>query len=503
MTTPSNALGYKHRFIYLIILGVIFLGSYAYTFDAKLALLGDNASYYSLGKAIAQGEGYVNISKITKSPNNHYPPGYPVIISAVLIFADSIVAVKILNGLFLAGSILIGFLLLAHFSNSYILAFVVSAVTLFNSHVLFYSSLMMSEVPYMFFSLLAIYLFTKVNFDDFSFKNHYWLGCIAAIIVAYYVRSLGIALLAGFCLHLLFNKKWMPMLATIGLFVVGALPWFIRGQKLGGASYLNQLKMINPYNPGLGNASLGDFIDRAINNFTRYISREIPDSIFTYGPEYNTPASGGEWIWGIAILGIAGFGIYQLKQHRLVVLGYLLGTFVILMIWPDEWIGVRFIVPIVPVLVFCFLYGIVKLRSSVGERPLIQYSGLILILFTLSSFNQLHDTAKAPYPPAWQQYFEVADWLKKNEKQAVVSCGKPSLFYTFAGDNFTMRYKFTQNADELLADLEKQQVDYVVIDQVYGNTFQYLLPAVRQYPNRFEQVLHLKNPDTFLLRFKK
>ena len=92
--------------------------------------------------------------------------------------------------------------------------------------------------------------------------------------------------------------------------------------------------------------------------------------------------------------------------------------------------------------------------------------------------------------------------VKKNETGVVVSCGKPSLFYTYA-DNYTMRYKFTKDPAELIADLEKQKVDYVVIDQVYGNTFQYLLPAVRQYPNRFEQVLHLKNPDTFLLKFKK
>ena len=91
----------------------------------------------------------------------------------------------------------------------------------------------------------------------------------------------------------------------------------------------------------------------------------------------------------------------------------------------------------------------------------------------------------------------------KNENGKVVSCGKPSLFYTYAGDNYTMRYQFTQDATELIAHLERQQVDYVVIDQVYGNTLQYLLPAVRQYPNRFEQILHLKNPDTFLLKFKR
>ena len=84
----------------------------------------------------------------------------------------------------------------------------------------------------------------------------------------------------------------------------------------------------------------------------------------------------------------------------------------------------------------------------------------------------------------------------------VISCGKPSLFYAYA-DNYTMRYKFTSDTNELLTQLERQKVDYVVIDQVYGNTFKYLLPAVRQHPERFSQVLHFKNPDTFLLKFKR
>jgi hypothetical protein len=56
------------KYVYLIILAIAVVAAYSYTFDSKQALLGDNASYYSLGKALAQGEGYVNISKITKSP---------------------------------------------------------------------------------------------------------------------------------------------------------------------------------------------------------------------------------------------------------------------------------------------------------------------------------------------------------------------------------------------------------------------------------------------------
>ncbi len=72
---------FYENFIYMIIIAILFLGVYGFIFDKKLDLNGDNAYYYMLGKALSQGEGYVNIADINKSPNNHYPPGYPFILS--------------------------------------------------------------------------------------------------------------------------------------------------------------------------------------------------------------------------------------------------------------------------------------------------------------------------------------------------------------------------------------------------------------------------------------
>ena len=68
----------------LITLGFLFI--YQYIFDPKIDLNGDNASYYILGKALNAGEGFVNINSIHKTPNNHFPPGYPAIISLIMFF---------------------------------------------------------------------------------------------------------------------------------------------------------------------------------------------------------------------------------------------------------------------------------------------------------------------------------------------------------------------------------------------------------------------------------
>ncbi|MTI28795.1 hypothetical protein E1163_27800 [Fulvivirga kasyanovii] len=497
------------RFIYLAVLVVSFLAAYVYTFDSKLAMLGDNASYYILGKALSEGEGYTDINRIDHKSNNHYPPGYPAIISVVLLFGKSIISVKILNGIFLITGLWLLFELVNKITENEPFAFVVAFLALINSHMLWYSSIMMSEIPFFCFSILSIWAFVKADHEKLSWKDPYLIISIIAMIISYYIRSLGVALLGGYVLYFILQKRWKPGLAFFIAFVAGALPWFIRSQKLGGGSYMKHLAMINPYQPELGAADFGDFVDRFINNFSRYITFEIPSAIFPVKqPEYGTAYSAGDWLLGLFIVILFFYGIFSLPKYRWLIIGYILGTLAILMIWPDVWIGVRFIVPVVPVFILGFLYGlyngVLQLRKLLSfNKAVSPYWLLLLAVLYVKPVNAIHDQAKIPYSPGWRNYFEIAKWVDRNlEEDVVVSCGKPSLFYLYA-DTYTRRYKFAQDPKELIEDLEKHKIDYVVIDQVYGNTLRYLLPAVRQYPERFEQVYHLRNPDTFLLKFKR
>ena len=61
--------------LYFGILFLIFIQVYPYIFDAKIFLGGDNADYYLLANALADGEGYVNIHLPGAPPANHFPPG--------------------------------------------------------------------------------------------------------------------------------------------------------------------------------------------------------------------------------------------------------------------------------------------------------------------------------------------------------------------------------------------------------------------------------------------
>ena len=127
---------------------------------------------------------------------------------------------------------------------------------------------------------------------------------------------------------------------------------------------------------------------------------------------------------------------------------------------------------------------------------------LIFIFLFIPKINELKAQAKSKYPPNWENYFATARWVKNNtNKDVVVCCRKPVMFYLFA-DRHTTGYKNTLDDQELIESLIKNNVAFVVLEQLgFGSTYRYLYPAIKKNPELFPAVFHLKNPDTYLLKF--
>ncbi len=496
--------------IVLIAILIGFMISYAYVFDTKIDMNGDNASYYMLGKALNQGEGYVNINSVFKSPNNHFPPGYPVIISGVLHVWNSFTAVKILNGIFFLCTLILAYIIVRDISGNNVVAWISVPFLLVNTHLLRFSTIMMSEIPFMFFSLLSIYFFFKAYNQTGKREITNYIAAFIFFMVAFYIRTLGIALLASFGLVVIFDlkKKWKVLAAYIPGFVLFFIPWWLRSQHLGGNSYIKQLVMINPYRPELGQINASELYIRVIKNMERYITREIPDVLFPFKTfNYREEAGMGEWITGILIAVILIAGIVNLKRYKKLVAGYMVSTFAVLLLWPDVWVGVRFVLPLLPFLLAGFLNGIHYLLTTIPRKlnytktvPL--WPVLLLLIAYYPDARKLNIKARMKYEPKWNNYFELAKWFRKRDiNDVVVSCRKPVMFYLYS-DTFTTRYEYTQDDKELIADLKNRKTDYVVIDQLgYSSTYRYLIPAIQKNPDQFEVILHVENPDTYLLKF--
>ena len=123
---------------------------------------------------------------------------------------------------------------------------------------LHYAHQVMSEVPYLTFSLLALWLVER-GVGREGLKGNWWLvGGFACTIWAYYIRTVGIALVAAVVVYLLRRRDFRRCLLFGGAAFVCWLPWTLRNQAVGGGSvYIKQLFMVNPYHPERGLARRG------------------------------------------------------------------------------------------------------------------------------------------------------------------------------------------------------------------------------------------------------
>lgn len=302
------------------------------------------------------------------------------------------------------------------------------------------------------------------------------------------------------------------LLTGFGLLI---FPWQWRQMSLGGGSYLRQLMLKNPYDPSMGPMGIVDWLTRFWENFLRYVSREIPSGLLNItNINYQMPIKASEYLIGIVTLALIIVGIRTLFKKHPFILFYVLGTFGIVLLWPQVWFGIRFLLPLIPLLFFTLVTGITTLCDFIAKKylhikftttitTLIVIVGLLCIkLYADIPLKKLRQMAQQPYPPNYANYFALAKWIKKNTSDSVlIACRKEQLFYLYA-DRSVTRFKNTSNEEAQLAYLKAKGVNYIVLDQLgFSDTQKYLVPAINKYPRKFKPVAHIKKPDTYLFRF--
>jgi hypothetical protein len=316
-------------------------------------------------------------------------------------------------------------------------------------------------------------------------------------------ETFGLILFGALFLYLLFSKKWKQLAVSSATYVLLVLPWIIRG-KMVGSSYARQLMQVNPYKPELGDLTTTTFIERIQNNFTRYISLDIPNSIFNMQRDTEqTPFS--FWVVGLLIITAMFFGIFRLKDYRLFFLSYIIAVFSILLIWPDAFGGLRFIEVLVPVFLFLMIFGVVELLNFTFGKIKISFSPywlLIFVFYYVTPLENLKAQLSQTVPQNYRNYFELAKWAKQNTpKDAVFSARKADIFMYYS-DRVTVGDKPSLNDTVVLDFFRTNGVDYVVLEQLgFASTPKYLYPAIQKNQDKFVIASQLPNPDTYLLKF--
>lgn len=502
--------------IYILILGILFTVIYTMIFDAKLDLNGDNAHYLTLAKNISEGSGYSNVTPNGTVPASHFPPGYSAFLSLfMLVGIRSLVFFKVLNGILFFASLMGIYYLLWKITDNRVLAFVCTGLAIFSPHTLQFSSMVMSEMLFLFCSVVSFYAFYRYSILEKEAPRLHLLSWLLVVIIftayAYYVRAAGLALIFAVVIFFLFRKQWLRGVAVLGGILLLLLPWWIRNHSLGIESrYFGTMMTVNPWRPEKGSiSSVGEFIRKMIANFDETVIKGFRDIIFPFIPvNYDVSSTFFQIVAGLLILGIVLYGAWNLKPLRWLFIAYLVGQIGLFMLWHGGNEN-RYVIPVAPFIIVCFYTGVYylvagKVKSGTKTALNMPYLFLVMLFALWSPVQAVSVKAKKPYPPAFANYFTIAVEMQKQLPKNIVCCRKPEFFTYFAPDLYAINYKYSTETREVIRDLIEKNVDYVVLEQLgYASTIRYLYPAIMENEELFELVWRLPNPDTYLFKFDR
>lgn len=502
--------------IFPLLIFVAWLGVARYTFNEKPDLNGDNFNYYIYASSLASGQGYCDLSAPGAPATNNFPPGYPLLMTPLRMLTDSFVAQKWLNEVFVLLSLLLLYFGLMRAGLPIMISFSAAVSGAFLPRLFHFSTMMMSEASFLLTSVVVLYCLIRMAEDEETWWSELkkpWLYLmVVAVVLNYHIRTQGLAMIAGVLLALLIRKRWAATGVTALGFILGTLPWKLRNAALGlnGNRYMDAMMQANPWRPEEGTLTVAEMIHRFFDTLQMLLFQAIPNTVF---PFFNTNPDQPEYTLGIYLTGallvaLMIYGCWHTGKWRWVLLAYIAATLGLISLFSTP-SGSRYITTILPLLSAVEFIGLWKLVTLIPKRPqwldTAAAIALLLILFTCKAgLQEEHKLSQQRYPRQYKQFFAIGEQVKKKTPEGTIVCSrKPQMFYLYS-DRPGVVYKFTQDPQELLDDLVKKNVDYVILDALgYSSTPYYLFPAIQRFPQYFVPVIHYEDTHTYLLRFKR
>lgn len=397
----------------------------------------DAGVYYTLGTALARGEGYRLLNEPGAIEAIQYPPLLPAVGALherLLGTSDPAVVGIWLRRSFLAlslGYMAAVFTLSRRFLTPG-LAFVAALLTALHVQTLFLSDLFGAEIP---FACAAVLFLLAATADGPAGRPRarLLLSVAAALLAlaAYGLRTAGIAILAAWAAESLMRGRWRSLAAraAIGLLAVGSWRAYTNGVKSSdgythpayayqrahyqfyNVDYADNLAYVDPFRPELGRATPGD-IARRVGTNLRYLPAAVGEAVSMpkgwWWGEINrinellpSPAL-PLWLADVALVALslpvaAGVALLAAQGELLLVL-YLLASAAIIVVtpWPGQFS--RYLVPLTPVLglalVVCFA-GVTARAAAGRERRWTAAGALLGTVIGLVVVQQAYTLVKA------------------------------------------------------------------------------------------------------------
>jgi 4-amino-4-deoxy-L-arabinose transferase-like glycosyltransferase len=476
-------------------------------FDPYLFTGGDNVRYYALAKALATGHGYVDLITPGAPVETVYPPGFALLLVPFYwLFGGAYAGLKVES--LVAGAVALWALWrLARRDEAVPAWAAAAAVWLFGLYPVFriYTHWVLSDMSYVAVTLVALAAFARAREDDGDRPWGWWLAASLLAVLAFYVRTAGVALLGAAGLVALIARHWRRAGVLTALVLVFVLPWFWwssrRPPETGG--YLEQVSIENRLDPTSERIEPQGYVERARLNLDTYARTDFPQ---LFWPLRRLPAEGPPMrpppivrVFSLLIGGILlAFGIVDAVRKRGPTVWdvYGLATLAILAVW--AWTGDRFFLTIAPLLYLYILIGADRVSSLLTRSTRLAKGAFVLIVavMAIGSLREIPSQWRftrawldgdwlAGYQPFWQDYFEVADWIGRDAPDAIILARKPTFAWYFSGARPSFVYPFHGDPDATWRTIRAKGATHIIIEPM---TRDFLARALAPHIDELEVV---------------
>jgi hypothetical protein len=503
--------------LWLKIIIIIQLALLAVQFNPEPSNNGDNAVYYVLGKSIADGTGYRRMLNPNLPVENTYPVIFPLLIAATQLIAPNPVLPQILMGVLGALVTLLCYYLFRRSLPS-ILLLPLLILVVFSRLLMEYQIILMSEMPYLVLTLVALLLLEK-SVEKPHHRLLFWAAILVSVLPMH-CRTIGVAFSGAWIAGNIFAKRYRYAGAHAVLLTLtyGAFALLTAGHN----SYGSIGFMKNEYDPEMGTVTFGDMVMRILENIKIQATILFPKSFLFFS---NLPPR------------VLLLTVYQVPS-LLALVGWLKGLFgrdrtisIYLFLYTCMMLGWRvgndrYISCMLPFLFYFMIIGIRVVIDAVRRLPALTPARIValmkgsesgrldwkalcaiwIIVFAVVSVNLYARTNYAKetrQTPDWTNFYSCADWIRSNApKDAVVMSRKPELFYLRSGHRGLV-YPFSHDVDNIIDNLKRNNVQYVIYDNFAWTqtTLKYLYPVIISHPEMFKVVYAVKDPYTFIFEF--
>jgi len=510
MTSNKTLLSENNILKIFVIIQLILLGI---QFTPDLSTNGDDARYYLLGKALHDGNGYRQIQHPTHPVEKTYPILFPLLLAFLQLFSSSIMFAKIIQAIMGAGITILAFHLFKKYSQTILIpAIILCAIS---ATLIQFSSTLMSETPYIFFSLLALYLY-ELSINSPKNKWLFWITIVVSVFPMH-CRSVGLAFSASWLLTNIITKRYKYAIThAVILFVTVVIFRMLTSWENG---YLIQIIQRNTYNPEAGFVTLPEMITRIFQNILAYSTTILERALF---PLQNISSNIVKTVITLIFLTMIIIGLIRSLFGQMKFLSlYVIIYFGILLMWQTQWSSERFVCGVIPFLYFFLFYGLeaIILFLTINNKqnfinriinsfkfsyaiPLYGKITIWVIVLMLGIFNLSFQTQYLKkiqeLGPDWKNFYSCADWIRLNTSpDAIVMNRKVELFYLRSKRKGVM-YSYTHDPSKILKEIDDNKVNYVILDNFAWTqtTQKYLYPVIRNFPQRFKLVYVVNNPPT-------